>query len=667
MSSSQKNSSGNGSVNTIVVPKEQQTLVDKVRTLLLETPSKVTKEDQKIHFKTLFELTARLIEMDPLNNHYRELKAVSIFSFVDHCALPPQMAIAKLEEAVQIAPNVKFIKDRLNAFKQNNKISTFPPSSTNDNNNNNNNNRSKEVESNGSKKQMSIQLFARAIESHMKGDLNMSFHYSVAAHENDPENKEVNLHLGTLYAKQGKFPHANKHIDMAIKGKPTLYDAHVEKASLEQKEGETTNAIKRLSVLFKSSETTQDLKKRALLLKIFFMNYAEQYNNEKDIYEESILYHKFLNIKPYTLKQSSIKVAYLSSHFCEHPIAYFMDGILKCHNKETFEIHLISMGTQFDDFTKKFIGYVGEKNFHVMRGSCEKVAAAIRDMKITILNCLDVHTERDGEIASYRPAPIIVNYLGYPNTSGIADLIQYRITDQYADPLDTKQLWTEKLIRMPSTFLCFDASHIITHPITAQSPFEKNGYITFGCYNTLSKVQKGTWAVWKLILDRLPTARIAIKAPLFIVESAAQAYLKKLADIGVDTTRVLLKTYSMETGNHYDSYNEMDISLDPFPYNGTTTSLDSLWMGVPFVSMSGVTHVHNVGRSILTNVGLKELVGSNPEEYVNIAVQLASDTEKLKYLRTNLRNILSKSPISNPKQFTIDLEDKYILMFNEAL
>eukprot|EP01133_Synstelium_polycarpum_P016752 gene16752-19918_t len=624
-------------------------LVEQIRALLLDTPSKRTKDEQKYHFKTLFELTNELVLRDPSNAYYRELKAVTLFSFADHCNLPVQMAIAKLEEAVALAPNIKFIFDKLTLMC----TRAGRPAPVAD----------------------AIPLFAMAIDAEIKGDLQSAFHYTVAAHQKDPEHREVNLKLGTLYAKQGKFPQANRHIDAAIRGKPALWDAHIEKATLEQKEGDTTAAVKRLSLIVRSADCPNDFKRRAYLLKIFYLNFLDSTDNGQSIYDEALAFSRLLNVTPYKFsqdqiksfrKQSPIKVGYLSSHFNEHPIAYFIGGVLRHHNRETFEVHIFSTGAATEDaYTTKLKSCVAPQNWHVVRGSCAMVATAIRSQNITILTCLDIHTERDGEIAAHSPAPIIVNYLGYPGTSGVST-VKYRLTDALADPVDTRQPFSEQLVRMPSSFLTFDASHLETIPVSP-APHITRGHITFGCYNTLSKVQPCTWAVWSRILKQLPTARLLIKAPLFIVDEATATYRAKLASLGVPVDQVDLRPYSMDTRSHYASYSEVDITLDPFPYNGTTTSMDSLWMGVPFVSLAGATHVHSVGRSILTNAGLPELATLTVDQYVDTAVSLAKRPEEIIRIRSNLRSQLHQSPLSNPKLFTVHLEDKYIHMFNEAL
>ncbi|EGG23645.1 glycosyltransferase [Cavenderia fasciculata] len=685
-------SSKKDNVTVVKIPNDQHVLVEKVRTLLLETPSKRTKEEQKSHFKNLFDTANELLRRDPNHSHYKELKAVSLFSFVDHCSVADPIAMVKLQEANDLAPNIKFIRDRLiNLYIKNNttvpkklmdQSRLYDHGNNNNSNNNNNNNRNTNMNMNMNMDQSSqdkilaLKLYASAVECEMKGDLQSAFRLLYAAHEKDKEHRDINLHIGRLYTKQGKITQANKHIDNAIRGKPVMWEAHMEKAGLEQKEGESSNAVRRLGYMVKSTDTTPEMKKRAMLLKIFYMNSLENSDNGKEIYDESISYFKLLNIKPYQFsedqikgfkRQSPIKIGYLSSHFKEHPIAYFMDGILEYHRSEMFQVHIFQIGqVEEDAYTARMKSYIHPDNWHVLRSdSCKLLADMIRSHNIAILSCLDVHTERDGEIASYRPAPIMVNYLGYPNTSGI-DTIQYRITDSFADPQDTKQPWSEKLIRLPNSFLTFRASHLTVHPVSV-APCAKNGYVTFGCYNTLSKVQDPTWKCWKQILDRLPQARLIIKAPLFIEESAAQHYRDRLQKLGVDTSRVSLRAYSMDTQNHYVSYDEMDVSLDPFPYNGTTTSMDSLWMGVPFVTYAGTTHVHRVGASILNNVGLGDLVGYSTQEYVDIAVKLGQDLDRIKSIRSSLRDTLSKSILSDPKSFTIQLEDKYIEMFNQSL
>eukprot|EP01132_Coremiostelium_polycephalum_P010317 gene10317-12661_t len=607
------------------ITHEQQLIVDQIRKLLLESPQMQTKDLQKTHYKKLFELTNELIKRNPFNDYFKELKAVTYFSFVDTCKLSIDMSIQKLEDAVKLAPNIKFIKDRLaSLYIESGRIADV-------------NNKIQVTDT-----QVAVSLFRNAQEAMSKGDLQMAFHMGVAAHQKDPNNRDINLHLGILYERQGKISQANRHIDLAMKGTPVNWDAQLEKATLEQKSGESLKAVKRLELLCKSPEPSESLKKRANLLKLFYLNFLEQQSEDNGvmIYEEHLKFSKlfYKNIKPFNFSikqfksQKPIKIGYLSSHFNQHPITYFMEGILANHQQDQFEVHVFSLTSNPDEYTERLKKNI--QNWHMIPKSLglepKLISEYIRSKEICILVSLDIHTECDGEIMAYRAAPIQVNYLGYPNTSGI-DTVQYRITDHHADPYHSTQPFTETLIRMPSTFLTFKANHLESLKLLPP-PIVKNGYITFGCYNTLSKIQNSTWECWKEILLRVPNSRLIVKAPLFIESSASDIYREKLkTSIGVPIERVSLIPYSMDTTNHYETYNEMDISLDTFPYNGTTTSMDSLWMGVPFITLSGKTHVHSVGKSILMNVGLNEFIAESIQQYIEIAVETSKKIEKINY------------------------------------
>ncbi|EGC35878.1 hypothetical protein DICPUDRAFT_151710 [Dictyostelium purpureum] len=674
MSHYKNSNSIGGSVNNSNVINNEK--VDVIRGLLMNKSEEVlrgNKEIQAIHFKRLLDLSLELLVSSPSNQEYRDLRALSLFSFVNTCLPPNDIAIKQLELANQLAPNIDFIKNRLETLK-------------------NDNSKSNSVSSNGNldKIKISNKFFQLSKEYQKSGDLQLGFQYLKTAYENNQDNSELNLNLSNLYEKQGKFQMSIDLLNRILKKEPFHWEAHYNLAALEHKNSLTEKAIKRLKLIINSNSASENQKHKSHLLLLFYMNFVERYNCDQDkgksIYEEHLKYYndKLLKRHHNTIKalqfskeeiakyskQSPIKIAYLSNHFHQHPIAYFIMGLLESHNRQLFDIHIIQIdnGGQDDNFTKRIRGFIkNEKNWIKIPESLiseypHLLSQSIREKEISIAVSLDMHTEKHAELLVNRIAPIQINYLGYPNSSGIdPSILQYRITDEHADPITTEQPFTETLIRLPKTFLNFDPSHLPPVHQNIKCPFETNGFITFGCYNTLSKIQPCTLTLWKRIQDKLPTCKILIKSPLFILESSCNDYLGTLKDeYHFDISRVILKPYSFDTNSHYLSYSDMDISLDTFPYNGTTTSFDSLYMGVPFITLSGPTHVHSVGKSILNNIpSLSDLIAATNDQYADIAVSLASSPDRLKYLRNNLRSLLSNSPLSNSKQFTLNFEKVY--------
>uniref|UniRef100_A0A6M2F748 O-GlcNAc transferase C-terminal domain-containing protein n=1 Tax=Populus davidiana TaxID=266767 RepID=A0A6M2F748_9ROSI len=286
----------------------------------------------------------------------------------------------------------------------------------------------------------------------------------------------------------------------------------------------------------------------------------------------------------------------------------------------------------------------------------------VREDKVDILVELTGHTANNklGMMAC-RPAPVQVTWIGYPNTTGLPT-IDYRITDSFTDPPHTKQKHVEELVRLPECFLCYIPSPE-AGPVTP-SPALSNGFITFGSFNNLAKITPKVLQVWARILCAVPNSRLVVKCKPFCCDSVRQRFLTMLEQLGLEPLHVDLLPLILLNHDHMQAYSLMDISLDTFPYAGTTTTCESLYMGVPCVTMAGAVHAHNVGASLLSNVGLGHLVAKNEEEYVQSALQLASDIAALSNLRMSLRNLMSKSPVCDGPNFTLGLETTYRNMWH---
>ncbi|KAG9138427.1 hypothetical protein Leryth_012718 [Lithospermum erythrorhizon] len=299
-------------------------------------------------------------------------------------------------------------------------------------------------------------------------------------------------------------------------------------------------------------------------------------------------------------------------------------------------------------------------------GVDEKIVAnLVREDKVDILVELTGHTANNklGMMAC-RPAPIQVTWIGYPNTTGLP-AIDYRITDSLADPLGSKQKHVEELVRLPECFLCYTPSPE-AGPV-CPTPALTNGFVTFGSFNNLAKITPKVLQIWARILCAVPNSRLIVKCKPFCCDSIRQRFLTTLEQLGLESQRVDLLPLILLNHDHMQSYALMDISLDTFPYAGTTTTCESLYMGVPCVTMGGAVHAHNVGVSLLKAVditGLGNLVAENEDNYVKLAIQLASDISKLSNLRMSLRDLMRKSPLCDGPKFTIGLESAYRNMWN---
>ncbi len=222
-----------------------------------------------------------------------------------------------------------------------------------------------------------------------------------------------------------------------------------------------------------------------------------------------------------------------------------------------------------------------------------------------------------------RPAPVQISYLGYPGTTGMT-AIQYRITDSLADPPGmTESYHTEQLLRLPECAWCYRPP--------AESPDispQSSGPIVLGSFNRLPKISTAVIRVWSRILHDLPDARLLIKSEGLGEPTAKSHLLQQFASHKIDPKRLELLGPIASMREHLERYNRIAVALDTFPYNGTTTTCEALWMGVPVIARAGASHVSRVGVSLLTNVGLPDLIAANEDEYVKLAVHLAGNVER---------------------------------------
>ncbi|GMP84294.1 hypothetical protein CsSME_00037874 [Camellia sinensis var. sinensis] len=359
-------------------------------------------------------------------------------------------------------------------------------------------------------------------------------------------------------------------------------------------------------------------------------------------------------------------IGYVSPDYFTHSVSYFIEAPLVYHDYANYKVVVYSAVVKADAKTNRFRDKVLKKGgiWRDIYGIDEKkVATMVREDKVDILVELTGHTANNklGMMAC-RPAPVQVTWIGYPDTTGLP-AIDYRITDALADPPDTRQKHVEELIRLPECFLCYTPSPE-AGPI-CPTPALSNGFITFGSFNNLAKITPKVLQVWARILCAVPNSRLVVKCKPFCCDSVRQRFLSTLEQLGLESLRVDLLPLILLNHDHMQAYALMDISLDTFPYAGTTTTCESLYMGVPCVTMGGSVHAHNVGVSLLKTVGLGHLVAKNEDEYVQSALQLASDVTALSNLRMGLRDLMSKSPLCDGSKFILGLESIYRNMWSK--
>lgn len=352
-----------------------------------------------------------------------------------------------------------------------------------------------------------------------------------------------------------------------------------------------------------------------------------------------------------------VNIGYISPDFRDHSVSYFFLPLLKGHDRSCFKICCYYNNCYSDSMTAE-IKSMTDVWHDISSMTDGEVADLITKDRIDILIDLAGHTA-DNRLGVFtmKPAQVQLTWLGYPATTGIK-AIDYRLTDAIADPQGvTDGHYTEKLIRLKDAFLCYLPSDNV--PKVAPAPVMLNGFITFGSFNNLAKIGDETLKLWSKVLQRVPGSKLLLKSRMFVEPQSKSFFLKQLRSVGIDSDRVTFAPYAQETSDHLGMYGLMDISLDTYPYNGTTTTFESLWMGVPVVTMAGERHAGRVGKSILSRLGRYEWIGDSPDDFINKAVSLAENTQELEKIRNTLREQLAVSTLCDYHKFAAQMEEVF--------
>lgn len=364
--------------------------------------------------------------------------------------------------------------------------------------------------------------------------------------------------------------------------------------------------------------------------------------------------------RPTRAHDRRIRVGYVSADFRAHSCAAFLRPLLAHHDHDAFEIFAYANVLRPDPLTDWFRSCVDV--WRDVRGRSDaNVAATVRADDIDILLDLGGHSANHPiGVFLLRPAPVQVSWLGYPATSGLVE-IGYRLTDAIADPDGSADdCHTEKLLRLPAGFLCYEPE--AGAPALAPPPAVRNGFVTFGSFNNLAKLSAPVVATWAQLLRAMPTSRLLLKTRMLAQVDARANVMSAFAAAGVDPARIELRGWTQTIAESLAMYAEVDIALDTFPYNGTTTTLEALWMGVPVITMSAGRHSGRVGASILTLLGRPQWIAETDEAYVATASHLAGEITHLAAIRTSLREELAHSPLCDAAAFTKKMEETYRML-----
>ncbi|MEX2218078.1 MAG: tetratricopeptide repeat protein [Phycisphaerales bacterium] len=349
-----------------------------------------------------------------------------------------------------------------------------------------------------------------------------------------------------------------------------------------------------------------------------------------------------------------LRIAVVSPDLFEHSVAYFLRPLLEHRDRAAVEYVVYSCGPMRDAMTERLMG-AADLWRDGSRLPDPKLLETIRADQPDILIELSGHTQGSKlSVLRLRGAPVQATYIGYPNTTGVPT-IDARLVDAITDPPgEADRLATERLIRLPGCFLCYSPPD--PSPPVAPPPREANGFITFGSFNSIKKLTPGTIALWASVLHAVPRSRLVIKSGGLSARSARGHLAAALKQAGIPEVRFEIHDKFPAKADHLAAYAAVDIALDTFPYNGTTTTCEAMWMGVPVVTLAGGVHASRVGLSLLTAAGVPDLAAATPEQFRDTAAGLAGDAVRLRELRSGLRARLAASPLCDAPSFARGFE-----------
>jgi protein O-GlcNAc transferase len=476
--------------------------------------------------------------------------------------------------------------------------------------------------------------------------------------EANPNHAEAHNNLGLALSRMGRLEDAEISFRAALGIKPDFADGMTNLAGLLKDTGRIDEAL--------------DLDRRAILhdphnasirSNYLYTLYFHPDYNEAAILREAKAAWERGSITPSVAMRPCIptgdtrlRIGYVSPDFRNHCQSHFTLPLLSNHDKTRFEIYCYAHLPRPDTISRQLEQHADQwRPTHLMTDS--QLSKCIAKDGIDILVDLTMHMANGRpKVFAAKPAPIQVAWLAYPGTTGIPEM-DYRITDPWLDPPGTGDAhYSETSFRLPDTFWCYDPMmpDLAPNPLPALAA----GRVTFGCLNNFCKVTDGTLARWGRIMARVANSRLILLAP------RGQARLRVLDILGrhgIAADRIEFAEFKPRHA-YMQTYHRIDICLDTLPYNGHTTSLDALWMGVPVITQVGHTVVGRAGWSQLNNLGLADLSTFDEAGFIGLAVQLASDLPRLAQLRQTLRQRLEASPLMDGKRFARAMEAAFLKM-----
>jgi protein O-GlcNAc transferase len=473
--------------------------------------------------------------------------------------------------------------------------------------------------------------------------------------EISPNFAKAHNNLGIALEESGHFGEAEASYHKALQINPGFVEAHSNLGNVLKDLGQHDAALASYRRALELKPDFVDAQTNLL----FTLNYTA--HRPEYCLEEARKYGRIVDKKvtarfsswQCTEKPERLKVGLVWGDLHNHPVVYFLESLLAQIDSTRIELIAYPTDIQSDELTVRIKPYFNA--WKPLIGKNDEVAARlIYADRIHVLLDLSGHTAKNRlPIFAWKPAPVQASWLGYFATTGVAEM-DYLVADEVGVLEAQRKNFSETLWYLPDSRLCFTAPKVSL--AVASLPALKNGYLTFACFQNLSKVGNEVLTVWGKILTELPHAKLRWQCKQLGDPAVVQQLILRLQQQGIDLTRVSLHG-AVSREAYLTAHAEVDMILDTFPYPGGTTTCEALWMGVPTLTLAGNTFVARQGASLLTAGGLKDWVATSATEYLDKAIALASDLPKLSALRAGLREQVSASPLFDAQRFARNFED----------
>lgn len=491
---------------------------------------------------------------------------------------------------------------------------------------------------------------------------------AIAAYERvlavEPDHEGAHNNLGAAYRSLGQLIKSEKHLKKALAIRPENINALANLGTTLRDQGNVEEALESYQIALKCDPQNHQVHSNMLLC----MHYLEGHERDKlladhiswsEIHCSNLMRfeHPALKISP---KDRIIRLGYVSGDFCTHSVAYFLKALILNHDRNRFEVFCYNTGDKKDKTTEWFMDLPVTWRDIASIGD-EDAAIVIFGDKIDVLIDCSGHTSNSRlRVFAHKPAPVQVTYIGYPNTTGLKE-IDYRIVDEWTDPQSITWKGTERPVRLSEGFLCYTPPE--KAPEVTSLPAINKGFITFGSFNNLPKLNNRVMELWGRLLVELQEAELVLKTKQFNDKAVVDRYRGYFKDMGIAGERIKTIGYSPSNQEHLKWYGKIDVALDPFPYNGTTTTYEALYMGVPIITLEGDRHSGRVGKSIMYQMGLTQFVAQSFDRYLKLGKYLAENPEILVSLRDSLRSRVVEK--NNGREFTRELEELFEWMLEK--